>query len=307
MATIKENFIAFSSDRVYNQHVSEVTPDSLAFVFKKGQEKLITQGGTFYFIPGNGSVGQVLKKRDGYFSWDDLYSVRVSNSVENLSSEYTYYILEMSNTKGEGSGTTVTFGEFTKGQTCTVYMYRSEYSTYAPLIIIDQNKYISLNNQYEVKLDKVGEWVSMKFFSTGGNVYVEINDFGVETDRVANLVDNAYLMKKGVESSTSKPTASVMANDTNMVKNQYEFVIGKHNETRRGGSGTFGINNTLLAVGNGMNASNKHNALEILQNGDVYISDTNAEGEYYEKPMIKLQDVIAELKAEIEELKSRLE
>lgn len=306
MAVIKENFIAFSSDKVYNQHISEVTPDSICFVFRKGQEKLITQGNTFYFVPNNGSIGQVLKKRDGYFSWDDLYSVRVSNSVENLSSEYTYYVLEMSSMETDGKVSTVHFGEFAKGQTCTVYMTRNASSTYAPIIHIDETKYISLNNQYDIKLENVGEWVSAKFFSTGGNVYVEINDLGAETDRLAKLVDSAYLMKVGVENSTSKPTASVMANDTNIAKNQYEFVVGKHNNGTRDTSASFGVTNTLLTVGNGLNASNRHDALQVLQSGEMMIVDLESEGEYYKKKMFSLQAKLKEYEDDITDLKEQL-
>ena len=45
-------------------------------------------------------------------------------------------------------------------------------------------------------------------------------------------------------------------------------------------------------MGNGDSSANTHNALQIMQNGDVYIADTSGEGEYYQKPMIKLQDAL---------------
>ena len=77
-------------------------------------------------------------------------------------------------------------------------------------------------------------------------------------------------------------------------QNQYEVAVGVHNVERPevqgvafGGSGC-----TLFTVGNGCGSSStqRHNALEIRQNGDIYISDTNASGTFCEKPMIKLQD-----------------
>lgn len=49
---------------------------------------------------------------------------------------------------------------------------------------------------------------------------------------------------------------------------------------------------TLFTVGNGTSEYERHNAFEVRQNGDVYIADTNAEGNAYEKPMIKLQDAL---------------
>lgn len=51
---------------------------------------------------------------------------------------------------------------------------------------------------------------------------------------------------------------------------------------------------TLFSIGNGNNYDGKapirHNAFEVKQNGDIYIPNTNAEGECWEKPMLKIQD-----------------
>lgn len=49
----------------------------------------------------------------------------------------------------------------------------------------------------------------------------------------------------------------------------------------------------IFEVGNGF-ASKRHNAFEIRENGDIYIADTNdtETTHYYDKPMIKLQDVL---------------
>lgn len=71
--------------------------------------------------------------------------------------------------------------------------------------------------------------------------------------------------------------------------NTYTYNTAEH------ASGQYNIsttNETLFSVGNGQNESNRHNAFEIKQNGDIYIPDTNASGNYYEKPMIKLQDAL---------------
>lgn len=60
-------------------------------------------------------------------------------------------------------------------------------------------------------------------------------------------------------------------------------------------STTFGDSgNTLFSVGNGTLNNGRHNAFEIRQNGDIYIADTNdtSTTNFYEKPMIKLQDAL---------------
>lgn len=39
----------------------------------------------------------------------------------------------------------------------------------------------------------------------------------------------------------------------------------------------------------------RHNALDVRQSGDIFISDTSADGKYYEKPMINLQEKLKEI------------
>lgn len=74
-------------------------------------------------------------------------------------------------------------------------------------------------------------------------------------------------------------------------KNDYEHVSGQFNNSVSATT-TFGDSgNTLFSVGNG-DAFHKHNTLDIRQNGDIYIADTSGSGEYYQKPMIKLQDAL---------------
>ena len=64
---------------------------------------------------------------------------------------------------------------------------------------------------------------------------------------------------------------------------------------------------TLFSIGNGnMSADKRHNAFEVKANGDVYISNTTEPGDFYEKPMFKLQDVIG-LLGRINDLTARVE
>lgn len=72
-----------------------------------------------------------------------------------------------------------------------------------------------------------------------------------------------------------------------------EVSCGQYNISR-GNSYNFGNSgDTVFTVGNG-NFSTRHNAIEIRQNGDIYIADTNdtTYQNFYEKPMIKLQDAL---------------
>lgn len=67
-----------------------------------------------------------------------------------------------------------------------------------------------------------------------------------------------------------------------IVKNVYEHSSGKHNNSVSA-STTFGDSgNTLFSVGNGTSSSARHNAFEIRQNGDIYLSSGGTD--------IKLQD-----------------
>ena len=73
-------------------------------------------------------------------------------------------------------------------------------------------------------------------------------------------------------------------------QNEAEHASGRYNVSSKANT-TFGDSgNTLFSVGNGSDSEYRHNVLDIRQNGDIYIVDTSASGDYYEKPMIKLQE-----------------
>ena len=79
-------------------------------------------------------------------------------------------------------------------------------------------------------------------------------------------------------------------------KNNSEAAFGKNNVTRQTNSGgAWGANfvsgNTLLSVGNG-DDGHAHNAFEIRQNGDIYITSGGTDASWYSKPMVKLQDAL---------------
>jgi hypothetical protein len=73
-------------------------------------------------------------------------------------------------------------------------------------------------------------------------------------------------------------------------QNEAEHASGRYNVSSKANT-TFGDSgNTLFSVGNGSDSEYRHNVLDIRQNGDIYIVDTSASGDYDAKPMIKLQE-----------------
>lgn len=82
--------------------------------------------------------------------------------------------------------------------------------------------------------------------------------------------------------------------------NAYEVAFGQYNVSSRSNDNYGYSGNTLFSIGNGYDFSsthNWHNALEIRQNGDIYIpntDDTSVTGDkaYSLYPMVRLQDTI---------------
>lgn len=308
MANINENFVLFSSDNIYQQHITELLPESIAFVLKKGQEKLITQNNTFYFVPNNGKMGQVLKAREGYFSWDDLYSVRVNNSVGNLYTDDAIQVITLTCTASTQTFDLAFINDFPIGGNCTLYLTSSDTSTDQPKVTLDKSKFISLNDQYEIPLSK-GEWVSVYFFCTGGYIYFIIDDLGKDVKNIKDKLNDVYLLKNGADSAGTVNDNSVIMNDTNITKNVYELSIGRYNNSSRGTGSDFAVPNkfnSIFTIGNGLDSSHRHDAFVVGQGGEVKIIDLDSPGEYYEKDTFTLQDKLKEYESDIANLKVQL-
>ena len=71
-----------------------------------------------------------------------------------------------------------------------------------------------------------------------------------------------------------------------------EHASGQFNVSLSGSSTWGDSGNTLFTVGNGDSSANTHNALQIMQDGTIYIADTSGKGQYYQKPMLILQEII---------------
>lgn len=97
--------------------------------------------------------------------------------------------------------------------------------------------------------------------------------------------------------NTGDTSSAFISGNSNKTTNEMEALFGIY--ALSNGSQTSDLNGnsgcTMFAVGNGDWISmTRHNAFEIRQNGDIYIADTNdtSTTNYYEKPMIKLQDAL---------------
>jgi hypothetical protein len=76
-----------------------------------------------------------------------------------------------------------------------------------------------------------------------------------------------------------------------------ETTIGLYNQNLGTSTTYVGTDQyTLFTVGNGESSTNKHNALDIRQNGDIYYVDTEkidgSTVHYYDAPVRKLQDAM---------------
>ena len=139
---------------------------------------------------------------------------------------------------------------------------------------------------YQNKLD-----VYSTEYSEGNNIIIgKYNKISADTDY--SIVESVVI---GV-SNKSKKRNQFICGYANIGNNSYETALGEKNISYIN-SNVFGDSgNTLFSIGNGdyFGSGIHHNALEIRQNGDIYIADTNdtSTTNYYEKPMIKLQDAL---------------
>jgi len=67
--------------------------------------------------------------------------------------------------------------------------------------------------------------------------------------------------------------------------NNIEFSVGKHNVSHKASNDWGDSGNTLFSIGNGATSGSAHNALEVMQNGDIYLSLDGQD--------VKLQDHLA--------------
>lgn len=105
--------------------------------------------------------------------------------------------------------------------------------------------------------------------------------------------------------------STISGGSYNTVKGSHSTIVGGYEITTQndgeiaGGyyniskTGEEAKDQTLFTIGNGSKSGDRHNAIEIMYNGDVYIVDTTKSGENHELPMIKLQDALFNSKVDL--------
>ena len=126
-------------------------------------------------------------------------------------------------------------------------------------------------------------------FASGSSTYADGNNSHAEGNSTHSK--GQFSHAEGYNTTASGEASHTEGYYTN-AQNNYEHASGQYNNSIKDSSDFGSSENTLFTVGNGKDKDNHHNALQIMQNGEIYIVDTAAEGEYYEKPMIKLQDAL---------------
>lgn len=278
---LNDTVVKITKDKLYDQYIEELGPECLVFVSEAGKERLSTLDSTFYFIPGDGVKGQVLKKSESGFFWDDLNSIRNHNSIGNISIDYNTFIIKTGTSNPDTENEIKFLGTFVKGQQITLYITKGEDYEYGFRIKLDESQYVNLNNVYSVDVEE-GVWSKLVFFYDGFDMYVDIQTKDVFT--------------------AGDPLQSILANPTNVVKNQYELSVGRYNNSTRETSNKFGVKNSIFTVGNGESENGRHDAFVVCQDGSIYVPLTldkteqkiefEEDKEYYEKPTVCLQNWI---------------
>ena len=111
----------------------------------------------------------------------------------------------------------------------------------------------------------------------------QANGIYSHSEGYSTKANGKYSHTEGSYTTASGQSSHAEGSDT-VANNQSEHASGQYNISRRV-STTFGNGgNTLFSVGNGTADNARHNAFEIRQNGDIYITSGNSD--------IKLQDYI---------------
>ena len=97
--------------------------------------------------------------------------------------------------------------------------------------------------------------------------------------------------------------SSVTGGYKNETTNTYELASGQYNKSTQS---AYTYLATGFSIGNGNSNTTRHNAIEVKQNGDIYIPDTSTGVADYEAPMIHLQQKLIDLETTITNLKARI-
>jgi len=185
-----------------------------------------------------------------------------------------------------GTNISVTTGETADTVSCTLPISADSkgiYTTSTYPFLSTSNKSGNVVFGYNNRLDTFGpsKYSNYNLFF-GSDNHITVNGSGMLIGGLNNKDGGNY----------TSMSACVALGNSNIVKNPYEFASGRFNQAYYNSTSFGNSGNTLFSVGNGTADNARHSAFEIRQNGDIYIADTNdtSTSNYYEKPMIKLQD-----------------
>ena len=206
----------------------------------------------------------------------------------------------ISATGGGGGGKAVTGGtniSVTTGTTadtinCTLPITAGTNSNGKGIIIGDSE--CSASGKYAIAIGHNADANGENSLVIGDNTGVNSTNCIVvgSGDATSYYKGGSKFISVGDYNSPNYTTDSALFGFNITVKNNYEVGIGAYNISN---TGSTEADKTRFSIGNGYHfgATNvDHNIIDVRSNGDIYIADTNASGEYYEKPMIKLQDTI---------------
>jgi hypothetical protein len=114
-------------------------------------------------------------------------------------------------------------------------------------------------------------------FAIGGSNY-SIGDYSF-AGGTSSMANETHSFAFGYAAKANGKYSIALGSYSPIAENTDEVAIGKANISR---TGSTDADKTLFTVGNGTNSSNRHNAFEIRQNGDIYITSGGTD--------IKLQD-----------------
>lgn len=129
-----------------------------------------------------------------------------------------------------------------------------------------------------------------------GSGNIDIQGGGATYSAGTNIsIDTANTINCTLPITASTSNKNVSVGYSLNVREEGETSIGKFNVNRYE-SAIAHSGNTIFTVGNGGANNKRHNALEIRKNGDLYFADTsNNSQSYYQKPMVRLQDMYGAL------------
>ena len=129
--------------------------------------------------------------------------------------------------------------------------------------------------------------------SEGRGISISNNSVGITLPISAGTGTNSIIEGSGHaegDGTTASGSCSHAEGDNTVANNESEHASGRYNVSSSA-STTFGDSgNTLFSVGNG-NFSERHNAFEIRQNGDIYFALNNMD--------VKLQDKLTDIETSI--------